>query len=320
MKPKHMIGALSVLGAAAATGYAAADLMVRAALDRELPRAVSHAGPLLRGHSPGEEDSVFFRQLEEASARLAVQTTETVTITSYDGIPLVAHYRPCPQSKRIVIAAHGWRSSWHRDFGMVADCLHENGCSVLYIEQRGQNASGGDCMGFGVTERFDILDWVDYIQREKSSALPIYLAGISMGASTVLMASGLPLPAQVHGILADCGFTSPAAIWKHVATENLHMYFPSEARPLQHLISLRLPADGASVSTVEALQRTRIPVLFIHGEADRFVPFSMTLENYAACASPKRLFSVKDADHGMSFYLDPDGYRNAVLDFWREFD
>ena len=76
----------------------------------------------------------------------------------------------------------------------------------------------------------------------------------------------------------------------------------------------------SEASTIDALRETMIPVLFIHGTDDHFVPVEMTYENYLACASPKRLFIVPGADHGMSHYVAPDQYEKEVLDFWREFN
>lgn len=120
---------------------------------------------------------------------------------------------------------HGWRSSWRKDFGAMADFFHKNNCSVLYAEQRGQNNSGGDYMGFGVVERYDCLHWINWANSYCGTDLPVYLAGVSMGASTVLMTAGLELPSNVHGIIADCGYTSPDEIWGHVVKDNLHMSY-----------------------------------------------------------------------------------------------
>ena len=148
-----------------------------------------------------------------------------VEILSDDGKRLVGHWCPCPDAKRVLIAMHGWRSSWAKDFGAVAEFWRKNGCSVLYVEQRGQNKSSGEYMTFGMMERHDCLSWIKWVSENVAGDLPIYLCGISMGASTVLMAAELGLPANVHGILADCGFTSPHAIWRHVVKKRLHMSY-----------------------------------------------------------------------------------------------
>lgn len=81
---------------------------------------------------------------------------------------------------------------------MVSDCWKRNRCSVLYAEQRGQGNSGGDFIGFGQIERYDCLDWIHWVSERCGTELPIYLCGVSMGATTVLMAAGLDLPENVH--------------------------------------------------------------------------------------------------------------------------
>ena len=46
----------------------------------------------------------------------------------------------------------------------------------------------------------------------------------------------------------------------------------------------------------------------------------MTFDNYAACASEKRLLLVPDAGHAMSYLVDKQSYENAVTSFFRDFD
>lgn len=227
---------------------------------------------------------------------------------------------PCEHPKRVVIAMHGWRSSWAKDFGTMADFWEDNHCSVLYAEQRGQNNSGGDYMSFGLTERYDVLDWINWVTERCGSEVPIYLAGVSMGATTVLMAAGLDLPDNVHGIAADCGFTSPQAIWRHVASKNLHLIYGLKGIMADSMFKQRLQVFTDDYSTVDALKACKTPVLLIHGTDDHFVPVEMTYENYTACAAPKKLLIVPGADHGMSYFTDKEGYERIVKEFWDEFD
>lgn len=257
-------------------------------------------------------------RIAAAASALEARSFEEVRICSRDGVELCGHWHGAEGAKRTVIAMHGWRSSWSRDFGFIADFWFENGCNVLFAEQRGQNNSGGDRIGFGILERYDCLDWIRWVE-EKRGDLPIYLDGISMGATTVLMASGLGLPARVHGIIADCGFTSPHAIWKHVSEKNLHVPYGLNGIFADKICRNRLNS-GSRVSAADALRVCPVPVLFIHGTEDHFVPVEMTYENYQACAAPKRLFVVPGADHGMAYHVDRPGYQQAVLDFWDNWD
>lgn len=318
---KVLIGSgIAAAGAAAVTAltYKLTKSLVKIALDREQPKAPKKSQNLLSG-SAGQAQ--LFADLADAAGRLKNSGCETVEITAHDGERLVGHWHPCPNARRVIIAMHGWRSSWTNDFGAIADFWHQNHCSVLYAEQRGQGESGGAYMGFGLIERYDCLDWINWANANGCAALPVYLCGISMGASTVLMAAGLDLPGNVHGIMADCGYTSPHAIWKHVMEDNLHLsYNGITAAIADDMCKKKIQLGTKSYSCVEAMGVCRVPVLFCHGTDDHFVPIEMTYQNYKACAAPKRLFVVPGAEHGMSYLVDKAGYEDAVKRFWHDFD
>ena len=291
--------------------------MTEIAINRNPPSIYEKAYDIFSGKYMTEQD---FSDLKKASDDLLARPTETVSITSGDDIKLVGHFYPAPNPKRIVLAMHGWRSSWSFDFGTVSQYLHDIGCSVLYAEQRGQNASDGEHMGFGVLERYDCLDWINYIHKNVDGTLPVYLAGISMGASTVLMASGLGLPPYVHGIIADCGFTSPKAIWTHVMRNELHITEKLVYPTAKRICSAEAHFDAESVCTTDAMKINKTPVLFIHGLKDRFVPVGMTIENYAYCSAPKELLIVPEAGHGVSYLRDPKGYEAKLGKFFEDHD
>lgn len=291
--------------------------MLHMALDREEPEFVRKRKARFKR---SKEYTDFEKEVSAAAGRLEQSNFETVEIISRDGIRLVGHWYPCQHPRRIVIAMHGWRSSWSRDFGTVADFWFQNHCNVLFAEQRGQNNSGGDYMGFGMLERYDCLDWVQWVDARFNGKLPIYLGGLSMGATTVLMAAGLGIPQTVHGIVADCGFTSPHEIWKYVTKKNLHLPYGIHGIFANDLCRKRIHIGAKDCSSVDALRDCTVPVLFIHGTDDRLVPIEMTYENYKACNAPKRLFVVPGADHAMSYHIDKTGYESAVKQFWQEYD
>jgi len=302
-----------------ALSYAATKYLVKIAMDREPPKVknINKAKEQLRGF---EDVDAFYDGLENACQTLENCGCETVAIHSYDGERLVGHWYPCENARRIIVAMHGWRSSWSRDFGVISEFWHQNGCSVLYAEQRGQNNSGGDYMGFGMMERYDCREWVKWVNTRNDAQLPIYLAGASMGATTVLMTTGLELPDNVHGVVADCGFTSPHEIWKHVVENNLHLSYGVIGNLASDICKKNIQMGTKDYSTVEAMKECKIPVLFIHGTDDHFVPVEMTYENYKACTAPKRLFVVPGVNHGMSYVADTQGYQAAMKDFWSTFD
>lgn len=311
-------GITAVVGGVLLASHSLTKRMVSMALDRETCENIDKAKEQFAGSRNMTE---FFDELKISGEKLGSSEYEDIEIIAEDGTKLVGHLRTCENPERIIIAMHGWRSSWTHDFGMPADFWQENNCDVLYAEQRGQNNSGGDYISFGILERYDCLEWINWANEHNENKLPIYLCGVSMGATTVLMASGLGLPDNVKGIIADCGFTSPHAIWKHVAEKNLHIPYEGLRRIVANdMCRKKINHGSRSYSATEALKHCKVPVLFIHGTDDNFVPVEMTYENYKACNSEKRLFVVPGADHGMSYYVDKKGYEKAMSDFFDSFD
>ena len=284
------------------------------ALDRQEPKAMEKLKSKIKGTA---EDPEFMELLEAGEQRLRSIPHETLRISAHDGTALAGHLFRSEKPDRLLIAMHGWRSSWARDFAMAANFFRENGCSVLYAEQRGQGSSGGDYMSFGMLERYDCLSWVNFLNEQGFRETPIYLVGISMGATTVLMAAGFDeLPPNVLGVIADCGFTSAKEIWKHVSRENLGFPIGRREKQLDALCRKRIDMGSDAYSTLDAMHSCKTPVLFIHGSEDSFVPVEMTLQNYDACAAPKRLLLVEGANHGMSYLVARQRYEAAVKDFW----
>ena len=318
-KKKALIGsgiAAGVVSAAAAVSHEVTKKLASIAMDRPAPKVSEKAASAIAGT---DYQSEFSRVRKEVAKRLRETEHQTVELEARDGETLVGHWFFREDAKRCIVAMHGWRSSWGDDFGMIADFWLNNGCNVLFAEQRGQNNSGGAYMGFGLLERYDCADWAFWVQLQCN--LPIYLSGVSMGAATVLMASALPLPESTRGIMADCGYTSPHAIWEHVATDALHLsYSEWRRKTIDAICAQNLNGESAYYSCEDALKECTVPVLFVHGSDDTFVPVDMTYQNYKACASEKRLLIIPGAGHGQSYWTEREKYENATQKFWADFD
>ena len=306
--------AAALYGAAA---YGVTRTLMDVAMKREAPKALKNKGS---AQLTGEKRDEPYREAQRAAAKkLASSEMETVLLENREGLTLVGHLRECEKAKRLVIAFHGWRSAWYRDFGLLADFLSREQCSVLYVEQRAQNESEGDYIGFGLTERYDCVDWANWAA-ERFPGLPVYLMGVSLGGATVLMAAGDILPAVVHGVIADSAYTSPHAIWQHVARKNLHIPFLLGGWIADRVCRRRLSVGSDECSTLDSLAAAKIPMLLIHGEDDHFVPLKMAFENRDACAAPCKLLIVPGADHAMSYYMGRGAYEAAMRAFWEHFD
>lgn len=239
-----------------------------------------------------------------------------VWVTSHDGLRLHAKFYAAKEADApLTIMFHGYRSVAERCFCGGLRFAVESGSNVLLVDQRAHGQSKGKYLSFGINERFDVLTWIDFGKQLLGEDVKILLYGMSMGAATVLMSTGLSLPENVVGIVSDCGYTSPAEIIKKVLRDMHLPVFPTYALiRLGGIIFGGFDADSASAE--KALAGCRIPVLFIHGEDDRFVPCEMSRRNHAACAcESKRLLTVPDAGHGISYMLDRDAYISALTDF-----
>ena len=237
---------------------------------------------------------------------------EPVSIRSRDGLTLRGEYLVRPGSVRTVVCVHGYRATGIDNFAPVLPVLADMGCDILLIDQRACGASEGDAITFGMKERYDVLAWCRWLTEERGCTHPIILDGISLGCSTVLMASDLDLPENVRGIIADCGYTSAREIISSVMKAMLNIP-PGPVMPLLQLaarIELGMPLDA--VSTEDCVRRTKIPILFAHGEQDHFVPAEMGKRNYAACASRKWLLLSPEAAHGESWLKSREEYTQLI--------
>ncbi len=240
---------------------------------------------------------------------------ESVTVQSEDGLKLFGKYYHCKDGAPLQIMFHGYRTPLaERDFEGGMQIAKTLGHNILLVDQRGHGKSQGHVTTFGIRERKDCLVWIRYANQRFGEDTRILLFGISMGAATVLMASGLLLPSNVSGIVADCGYTSPEAIIRFVIRD---MGLPEGTYGIVKLgakLFAKLDISEA-VSAKEAMKTCQIPVLFIHGEGDTYVPWDMSRENYAQCSCEKYFFTVPGAGHGMSFFGDRKGYVDAIRTF-----
>jgi pimeloyl-ACP methyl ester carboxylesterase len=315
-------GVGTLIAASSFVLYGATKMLTEIAIERAPGKSLETTKKAIAGRKTS--DPVLEKALpkfESARRKLIDNINETVYIKSHDGLTLAGHIYEAPKMNRIIICMHGWRSSWDHDYSVIAPFLHdEMGSTLIMPEQRGQGASEGNFIGFGILERYDCYEWIKFAIERYGKDIPIYLSGVSMGATTVLMTTGFDLPESVKGVVADCGFTSPAAIMTHVVKNNLKINDKLTYPLVNKRINKVANFDIDEYSAPEALSKCQVPVLFIHGAADSFVPVHMTFENYEACVAPKDLLIVPGANHGLSYLKDNPAYKNAVRAFFQKYD
>ncbi len=246
------------------------------------------------------------------------QNPQILHITSYDGLKLMGYYLPVEDAVRTVIMVHGFRSGALNEFAPMTQFFHEQRCNLLLVQQRAHGESEGNYLCFGVKERFDVREWISFYNEQFGSTLPIYLYGVSMGCGTVVMASGLELPSNVCGVIADCGYTSPWDEFKFVLNHDFHLPTFPILYIADFLCRVRAGFAMKEVSTLDIVKKANYPMLFIHGTKDDFVPTFMGQQNYDCCTGKKQLLLVEGAGHALSWKMGTEQYKEKILQFFAE--
>ncbi|MDE7246470.1 MAG: alpha/beta hydrolase [Lachnospiraceae bacterium] len=266
----------------------------------------------------GTDWSQYMPLMEERKEAMLARPHSDVWQTAFDELKLHATYFPSQENQgkpKIVICFHGYTSQGMSDYIGLSDYYQKRGFAMLLPDARAHGTSEGEYVGFGCLDRKDALVWINWAIEELGGEVEILLHGTSMGAATLLMLSGLSLPEQVKGIVSDCGFTSPKEVFTHVLHTMYHLpAFP--VIPGADLVNRRLAGYGMDECNAKReVEKATVPILFIHGEADTFVPCNMCEEIYEHCASPKSKLIVAGAAHAESYYKDTESYENALTEF-----
>lgn len=238
--------------------------------------------------------------------------------TSADGLKLSAIYLPATDSHKTAIVAHGYMGN-AETMANYAKMFHDLGYNVLVPDARGHGKSKGDYIGFGWHERKDYVKWIDQVLETNGQSEEIVLYGISMGAATVMMTSGESLPTNVKAIIEDCGYSS---VNEELAYQ-LNELFSLPPFPLIQVTSLMTKIRAGyffgEADAIKQLEKNQLPMLFIHGDADTFVPYEMLDKVYQATNGPKEKYIVPGAEHAKAYSIDPENYQKTVSSFLEKY-
>jgi fermentation-respiration switch protein FrsA (DUF1100 family) len=245
-------------------------------------------------------------------------TYEKHNIINEDHLKLSARYYKVDEAERIVLAVHGYKGFGIKDMGVYSEFLMKEKSNYFVIDHRSHNDSEGKYITMGSKEKYDVKEWIEYINTINPKNLPIYLISVSMGSATCLQTIGLELPNNVKGLIADCGFTSSKDIVKNQLKNQYNLNGELIIKTTNMLCKLVGKFNIYYSDTKQTLNTTNIPVLFIHGLKDDYVPSYMSEENYNRCNSKKELHLVKDADHCRSYLVEKENYENWIRKFFIE--
>ncbi len=203
--------------------------------------------------------------------------------------------------------------------------------NIFLPDLQDQGLSQGPAIQMGWKDRLDVLNWMNIANNifgkssdsmeNKSKPSPqnvttqMVVHGISMGAATTMMVSGEPQQPFVKCFVEDCGYTS---VWDEFSHE-LKNQFSLPAFPLMYTTSLLCNAkygwNFQEASSLNQVKKSKLPMFFIHGDADTYVPTWMVYPLYDAKSEPKELWIVPGATHAMSYRDYPQEYTERVKNF-----
>lgn len=300
----------AVVGAAAC--FFGANTLFRRVIPRQNECRVD-----LNEMADADKWKVYIEDIHKVKEKLLIRPSEHVTIKSRDGLTLHGDFFPSEKpSKRIAVLFHGYTSCGMNDCSNMAEYFMEHGYSALIVDQRSHGKSEGEYIGFGILDRFDCIKWLEYLNERFGNDTELVIYGVSMGGATVLMASGTEgFPDNVAAVISDCAYTSPYEVFKHVLRKDYHLP-PHPIMDINEKMCRKTAGYGfKDYSTLTAVQKGRVPYLFIHGAEDKFVPTYMVYENYDACPGEKDILVVENAGHAASLYEDRALYENKVTEF-----
>ncbi len=252
---------------------------------------------------------------------LFARELEHITIRSRDGLTLHGDFLPAEyQSNKLAICGHGYTGCGLKDCVSIAVFFHRMGYNCLIVDHRAHGKSEGDYVGFGILDRFDMKAWIDCMEKRFEGNAEIVLYGVSMGATIAVMTAGLTsLSPSVKAVVADCAFTSPYDVFAHILKRDYHLP-PFPIMNINDMMCRRKAGYGfRDDSTLDAVQATGVPILFIHGRDDDFVPVWMSEKNYKMCRSPKDILIVDNAAHAASYYENKEAYEAKVKGFLEKY-
>ncbi len=236
-----------------------------------------------------------------------LKTTHNYTVKGY----LLKAQNP---SKVFVVFAHGYRADHDGDPINFQRYYYDKGFNFLSFDHTAAGESGGSYVGFDYFESQDTAEWVNYLVNRFGDDIEIILHGVSMGGATVCQMAST-VPKQVKFIVSDCAYTGALdefdSVIKGVGIKHtggiLHIF--------NAMNRVFAGFDLELTDVRDSVKNSKVPMLFVHGSKDDFVPTKMGYELYDLCTAPKDLFIVDGAEHAQSIMIDKEGYENKLSQF-----
>lgn len=307
-----------VLMLCAAVLYVSAEYFFAFAFKRVTNKQPNDFADAFKRLLSGTDREYLLDEIARGKRFLREQPHADVSVTSQDGLKLCGKLYEHVGSDTTVIFVHGHKSAPDIDFPVLTMRFFRDGFNVLAIDQRASGKSEGKYYCFGTLERYDVEAWCRFVTERTAGSQKLVLFGCSMGASTVLAASALAyVKERVSAIIADCPYDSPSRQFKYILSKDYHL----PAFPLigvtSFLCKKRAGWSFDDFSASDAVGGTTVPILLIHGTADKYVPAEFSVDIFEVGKGTCEIMLVDGASHGFSFYRDPQRYLARTDDFLR---
>lgn len=257
--------------------------------------------------------------LNETRAWAAEAVHEKIAVETQDGYTLIAETFPAEEESHVwILVLHGY-TGWKEEMYPFAYWYHEQGYQILVPDLRCQGESEGDFIGMGWTDHFDCVLWVNYILSRDADAR-IVIHGQSMGASTALMMAGDERTSnKITAVISDCAYTDAYSMFGDKITEWFYLPPFPIVDTACFVLRMRGGYNLKDASAIDAVVKSRIPTLFIHGSEDDMISVQMSQDLYDAAGEPKELLIVEGAGHAQAQDKDPEAYYGAIAAFLEEY-
>lgn len=221
---------------------------------------------------------------------------------------------PDEKSDVFVVFAHGHHTDHNGDPANFIKYYVEKGFNFLAMDHVACGESQGRYCGFDLFESADCLKWIDYLIERFGTDIKIIIHGVSMGGSTVCQMVSR-IPCQVRFAVADCPFAGALDEFADAA-RNAGVKLPGFIiNAFNGINKLTAGFDLKDTDVRNSVSRSKVPMLFVHGDRDGLIPIESCLELYDLCNSEKYMLTVGGADHAQSVVVNPESYFKKLNEY-----
>ncbi|EOU2054893.1 alpha/beta hydrolase, partial [Clostridium perfringens] len=259
------------------------------------------------------ENNLFDEALYNSASK------EDITLKSFDGLNLTSTLimNENPTNKFIVLV-HGVSICYVGSLKYF-DIFYKNGFNVLIVNQRRHGKSEGKYSTYGFYEKYDVNMWIEYLKSRFGNDIILGLHGESMGAGTVM--ETIPLNDSIKFVIEDCGYSN---FHELIGFQITHAYKNRLVRKIlrpslifaNFFMKTKAKFSMKKIVPIDIVSSTSLPMMFIHGKEDYFVPWYMAVDLYKAKTKGyKELYLVEGAKHAEALEVNKILYEKKIMTF-----